>query len=84
MTWPFRPYPWPIRSADFWDAATVMAEAPSVAEQVVDGADGVWPFGDADVAEEANVLDDLAALTSVHGPWEAANNLFNPINEGGR
>ena len=84
MTWPFRPYPWPFRSADFWDAATVMAEAPLVAEQVVDGADGVWPFGDADVAVEASVLDDLAALTSVHGPWEAANLRFNPIDEGDR
>ena len=82
MTWPFRPYPWP-RTPGFWDAAAVVDEAPTVAEQVVDEADGVWPFGDADVAVEACVLDDLAALTLVHGPWEAANNLFNPINEGG-
>ena len=82
MTWPFRPYPWP-RSPGFWDAAAVTNEAPTAAGQAVDEADGVWPFGDADVAVEACVLDDLAALTSVHGPWEAASNLFNPIDEGG-
>ena len=81
MTWPYRPYSWP-RLAGFWDAAAVVDEAP--AEQVPAEADGAWPFGDADVAVEACVLDDLAALTSVHGPWEAANLRFNPIDEGDR
>lgn len=84
MTWPVRPYPWPFRSADFWDAATVVDDQPAAAEQVVNKADGVWPFGPADVAVEASVLDDLAALTSVHGPWEAANLRFNAIGEGDR
>ena len=81
MTWPFRPYPWP-RTPGFWDAAAVVDEAPTPADQVMAEAGGVWPFGDADVATEACVLDDLAALTSVHGPWDAASNLFNPVNEG--
>ncbi|HEY9375006.1 hypothetical protein [Streptomyces sp.] len=82
MTWQVRPYPWPFRSADFWDAAAVTDEAPAAPEPVVVEAVGSWPFGDADVAVEACVLDDLAALTSVHGPWEAANLRFNAIDGG--
>lgn len=78
MTWPFRPYPWP-RTPGFWDAATVAEEPPTPVDVE---ADGSWPFGDADVAVEACVLDDLAALTVSHGPWEAANNLFNKISKG--
>ena len=83
MTWPFRPYPWP-RVAGFWDAAAVVDEASAAPEPVAVEPVGSWPFGDADVAVEACVLDDLAALTSVHGPWQAASNLFNPIDEGDR
>ncbi|MFI6594935.1 hypothetical protein ACIBHX_01735 [Nonomuraea sp. NPDC050536] len=30
---------------------------------------------------EPSVLEDLAELTEVCGPWDAANRLFNPINE---
>lgn len=83
MTWPFRPYPWP-RTPGFWDAAAVVDEAPTPAEQVPAEADGSWPFGDAEVAVEACVLEDLAALTVRHGPWEAASLKFNPIGEGDR
>lgn len=33
---------------------------------------------------EASVLEDLAVRTAVCGPWDAACEMFNPINERGQ